>query len=106
MTSMQPGDPRVAADVLAEEAAAAQAQAQAETEGAEGEGEGGEPASKDMTVAQLRDLADSRGVDLSGATTKPDILDRLSGGGSGSVSGSGSGSASQPQPDDQEPGGS
>jgi hypothetical protein len=94
MTSMQPGDPRVAADVLAEEAAAAQAPAEESSDDAEG---GEEPASEDMTVAQLRDLAGSRGVDLSGASTKADILERLSGGGSGSVSGSGSGSVPQPE---------
>lgn len=82
MTSMQPGDPRVAADVLAEEAAAAQT--------------GTAPPGEDMTVSELRDLAGQRGVDLSGASTKPQILERLNAaGGSGSVSGSGSGSAAQ-----------
>jgi hypothetical protein len=94
MSSMQAGDPRVAADVLAEEAAAAQAPAE---ESSDDDEAGGEPATGDMTVAQLRDLADSRGVDLTGASTKADILDRLSGtGGSGSVSGSGSGSVPEP----------
>src|SRR4051812_49572985 len=80
MSSMQAGDPRVAADVLAEEAAAAQAPAE---ESSDDDEAGGEPATGDMTVAQLRDLADSRGVDLTGASTKADILDRLAGAGGG-----------------------
>jgi hypothetical protein len=63
MTSMQPGDPRVAADVLAEEAAAA----------------GSQPVAEGKTVPELRKLAEERGIDLAGANTKDQILARLTG---------------------------